>query len=95
MNNTIPLDEEETQILNEIDGNEWKDNPLSQDEARMYKQYAEYTLSLRERKPTPIDFTVAELAFLKAKSREIDVNFQIIVQALVRNYAAGKIRLEL
>lgn len=94
-NHDVFLDKEEMQILKEIDGNEWKDDSLSVEEKALYKQHAEHTLSLYEKKPTQIDFTVSELAFLRAKSVEVNVNIQNIVQALVRNYAAGKIRLEL
>ncbi len=94
-NHRIRLNDEEVQILKGIDNNEWQDDPLSENEKKKYKQYAEHTLLLQKKKTTQIDFTVAELAFLMAKAREIDVTVQNVVQALVRNYAAGKIRLEL
>jgi len=89
------LDTEEYKILQEVNNNEWVETPLSLEEKKMYKQHAEYTLSLHEKKVTPIELTISELAFLKAKSVEVNLKIQDIVQALVRNYAAGKIRLEL
>ncbi len=96
MNNEyVELDDEEFQILKGIEDNEWQDDPLSEGDKKLYKQYADYTLSLQEKKATQIDFTVAELAFLMAKAKEIDVPVENIVQTLVRNYAAGKIRIEL
>jgi catalase len=96
MNNEyVELDGEEIQILKGIEDNEWQDDPLSEVEKKLYQQYADYTLTLQEKKATQIDFTVAELAFLMAKAKEIDVPVGNIVQTLVRNYAAGKIRIEL
>ncbi len=94
-NEYLILDDEEAQILKSLESNEWEDHPLSEDEKKVYKQYADYTLSLQEKKTTEIDFTIAELAFLMAKAKEVDVTVQNVVQTLVRNYAAGKIRLEL
>jgi hypothetical protein len=94
-NEYLILDDEEAKILKSLENNEWEDHPLSEDEKKVYKQYADYTLSLQEKKTTEIDFTIAELAFLMAKAKEIDVTVQNVVQTLVRNYAAGKIRLEL
>jgi hypothetical protein len=91
----LQLDDEEVQIMKSLVNNEWVDDHLSEDEKKQYKQYADYTLSLQEKRATEIDLTVSDLAFLMAKSKEIDVTVQNIVQALVRNYAEGKIRLEL
>ena len=94
-NEYLQLDEDEAKILKSLENNEWEDHQLSEDEKKIYKQHADYTLSLQEKKTTQIDFTVAELAFLMAKAKEVDVTVQSVVQTLVRNYAAGKIKLEI
>ena len=92
--NAIFLDNDETELLNEIESGEWIDKPLSQDELKIYQNHAKYTKSLQEKRQTTIRFSVSDLAIIKAKSKELGIGYQNLIQALVHNYATGKIRLE-
>lgn len=93
-NNAIFLDNDEITLLNEIENGEWIDKPLSKNELKIYQNHAKYTKSLQEKRQTTIRFAVSDLAIVKAKSKELGIGYQNIIQALVHNYATGKIRLE-
>jgi len=93
-NDTIFLDNDETALLNEIENGEWIDKPLSPSELKIYQNHAKYTKSLQEKRQTTIRFAISDLAIVKAKSKELGIGYQNLIQALVHNYATGKIRLE-
>ena len=81
-------------FCNEIENREWIDKPLSKNEREAYQNHAKYTKSLQEKRQTTIRFAISDLAIVKAKSKELGIGYQNIIQALVHNYAAGKIKLE-
>jgi len=89
------LDNEEREILEEIERGEWKDLSLDEEEKERFKEAAAYTRSLQEKRQTTIRFSVADLAVVKAKAKELGIGYQNLIQALVHNYAKGKIKLEL
>ncbi len=95
MNNKISLDKEELALLDEIENNQWIDAPLSPADKEKYKEYATYTKSLQEKRQTTIRFSVKDLAAIKAKSKDLGIGYQNLIQALVHNYAIGKIKIEL
>ncbi len=90
----LVLDKEESQLLDEIESNEWVDSPLTENEINKYKESAKYTKSLREKKQTTIRFSVSDLATVKAKAKDLGIGYQNLIQALVHNYATGKLKLE-
>lgn len=90
----IYLDDEEKELLNEIENKEWISKPLSAQESQEYQNNARYTKSLQEKRQTTIRFSVSDLAAIKAKSKEMGIGYQNLIQALVHNYAIGKIKLE-
>jgi predicted DNA binding CopG/RHH family protein len=92
---TITLDEEESQLLNELEGNEWQSKPLSSVQMAHYQNSAQYTKSLQQKKQTTIRFALSDLATVKAKSQEMGIGYQNLIQMLVHNYAVGKIKLEI
>jgi predicted DNA binding CopG/RHH family protein len=92
---TIILNEEESQLLNELEANEWQSKPLSPTESTHYQQSAKYTKSLQQKKQTTIRFALSDLATVKAKSQELGIGYQNLIQMLVHNYAVGKIKLEI
>jgi len=94
-NKEFVYNNEELQLLQEIEDNKWAEAPLSEKELNGYSQNAKYTKSLHEKKQTTIRFSVEDLAVVKAKAKEIGVGYQNLIQALVCNYAKGKIKLEL
>ena len=93
-NNPIIPDNEESNLLAEINRGEWEDKPLSTQELDTYKKAAKYTRLLQEKRQTTIRFSVSDLAIIKAKSKEMGIGYQNLIQVLVHNYATGKIKLE-
>lgn len=94
MKKKIIYDNEELELLEEIERDEWTSQELSQNEIEKYQQSALYTKSLNEKKQTTIRFSTQDLAIIKAKSKEIGIGYQNLIQTLVHNYAIGKIKLE-
>ena len=93
-NNPIILDNEELNLLAELNKGEWADKPLSKEELDSYQKSAAYTRLLQEKRQTTIRFSVSDLAIIKAKSKEMGIGYQNLIQVLVHNYATGKIKLE-
>ena len=89
------LDRDEIQLLQEIERGKWTDRPLSEKEREDYRKHALYTRSLQQKKQTTIRFSISDLATIKAKSKKLGIGYQNLIQALVHNYATGKIKLEL
>ncbi len=88
------LDTEELEVLSSLDKKDSFKKP-TQDEIQKYQESALYTKAQLQKKQTTIRFSVADLAAIKAKAKELGVGYQNIIQALVHNYATGKIKLEL
>lgn len=93
-NNPAIFDNEELNLLAEIDRGEWTDKPLSNGEIDSYRNAAAYTKLLQEKRQTTIRFSVGDLAIVKAKAKEMGIGYQNLIQVLVHNYAAGKIKIE-
>ena len=93
MKDNIILDNEELELLEELESDSFIDKPLSDKEMEEYKNHTLYTKSLQEKKQTTIRFSVSDLAIIKSKSKEIGIGYQNLIQALVHNYAIGKIKL--
>jgi predicted DNA binding CopG/RHH family protein len=89
------LDKEEAELLDEIEAGEWQEEVLNKSEKKRYKEYAKYTKSLQEKRQTTIRFAVSDIAVIKARAKEIGIGYQNLIQALVHNYAEGKIKLEI
>ena len=87
-------DAEELALLDEIEKGEWQDAPLTDKEKERYAQSAAYTKSLQEKRQTTIRFAVSDLAIIKARAKEMGIGYQNLIQALVHNYAHGKMRIE-
>lgn len=90
----IHLDNDELELLGEIESGGWISTPLANDEKIAYQNYAKYTKFLQEKRQTTIRFSVGDLAAIKAKSKELGIGYQNLIQTLVHNYATGKIKLE-
>lgn len=88
-------DQEELDLLDEIEAGEWQNSEMLEEEKEEYKQSALYTKAMSQKKQTTIRFAAGDLAIIKAKSKEIGIGYQNLIQTLVHNYATGKIKLEL
>jgi predicted DNA binding CopG/RHH family protein len=95
MKKQIHLDNNELELLGEIENREWISTPLANDEKTAYQNYAKYTKSLQEKRQITIRFSVSDLAAIKAKSKELGIGYQNLIQTLVHSYATGKIKLEM
>jgi predicted DNA binding CopG/RHH family protein len=91
----ILLDNYELELLGEVENGKWVSVPLTNDEKTAYQNYAKYTKSLQEKRQTTIRFSVSDLAAIKAKSKELGIGYQNLIQTLVHSYATGKIKLEM
>jgi predicted DNA binding CopG/RHH family protein len=87
-------DDEELEILDALDNDTSNFTPLTSQERDQYSQNAKYTKSLNQKRQTTIRFSVSDLATIKAKAKEMGIGYQNLIQALVHNYATGKIKLE-
>ena len=92
-NDTKYLNNEELELLESLESGEWIDEPITLDERDKYQNYAKYTKALQEKKQTTIRFAVSDLAIIKAKSKELGIGYQNLIQLLVHNYATDKIKL--
>jgi predicted DNA binding CopG/RHH family protein len=95
MKNDTSLDKEELELLKDLESKAFIEVPLSEEQKQEYSSYAKYTKSLQEKRQTTIRFSISDLATVKAKAKEIGIGYQNLIQALVHNYAQGKIKLEL
>jgi len=91
--NEFILDNEETQLLDELESGFWLDETVDDYKLNNYKESAKYTKSLAEKKQTTIRFSVSDLAILKARAKEMGIGYQNLIQALVHNYVTDKVKL--
>ena len=87
-------DEEELEILESLDEKDSFQKP-TREQVNHYKESALLTKAQNMKKQTTIRFNVADLVSVKTKAKELGIGYQNIIQALVHNYAQGKIKLEL
>ena len=85
-------DLEEMEILENIENAK---SVMNENDKEKYAKYATYTKSLRKKKPVTIRFNITDLAAIKAKAKELGINYQNLIQALVHNFATGKIKMDL
>lgn len=92
----LQLDEEEKELLRAIDSGEIKSRPLTPEEREEHMQAARNTLKRLEKdKNISIRLNNEDLSILKTKAQTSGVPYQTIIGALIHQYAAGKIKLEL
>ncbi|BCD61800.1 hypothetical protein NitYY0826_C0663 [Nitratiruptor sp. YY08-26] len=83
---------EEMEILENIENAK---SILKKEDREKYAKFAKYTKSLRKKKPVTIRFSITDLAAVKAKAKELGISYQNLIQALVHNFATGKIKIDL
>jgi predicted DNA binding CopG/RHH family protein len=86
---------DEIELLNDLENGICESNDLSASESKRYSEYAKHTKELRQKKQTTIRFSVSDLIVIKAKAKKSNIGYQNLIQALVHNYAIGKIDLKL
>ncbi len=92
----MPMDEYEKDLIEAIESSDMVFEKPSQERLDMLKNSAKQTLDLLEsKKQISIKFKEKDLLIIKQKAKDISIPYQNIIQALVHNYATGKIKLEI
>lgn len=94
-NDNLFLAEDELELLESLEAGEWQVEEVSPTELAQLKEAASYSKSLLKQEPTTLNFKTQDLASLKAKGKELGIDYQIIIQALVHNYLKGEIQLKI
>ena len=89
----MPYDKEELEIVDAIENNKLKSVPFDND---AIKADAKHSLEyLTQKKQISINMKQSDLDFIKQKANDIGISYQNIIQALVHNYATGKLELRI
>jgi predicted DNA binding CopG/RHH family protein len=91
----LPLDEEEAKLMESIENDEWK--PLSKTEEEQIKKQLQESAEYYSKKTKPISIRLQQtvLGKLKEKSRYNGIPYQSIISILAKQYAEGKINIQL
>ena len=91
-----PLDEYEKDLIEALENNDMVLEKPDEERLEMLQESAKETLRLLEaKKQISIKLKEKDLLIIKQKAKEISIPYQNIIQALVHNYAVGKIKLEI
>ncbi len=89
----MKYDKEELEILEAIEGGTMKKAAFDND---VIRSNAIETMSfLKEKKQISINMKRSDLEFIKQRANDIGISYQNIIQALVHNYATGKLKLNI
>jgi len=89
----MKYDKEELEILEAIEGGAMQKAAFNND---VIKSNATETMSfLKEKKQISINMKRSDLEFIKQRANDIGMSYQNIIQALVHNYATGKLKLNI
>ncbi len=92
----MPMDEYEKELIDAIESDDMVLEKPTPERLDMLQKSAKETLELLEaKKQISIKFKEKDLLIIKQKAKEISIPYQNIIQALVHNYATGKIKLEI
>ncbi len=82
---------EELEILEAIEGGDTL--PVDFDNNEIKKHVKETLEYMKQKKQISINMKQSDLDFLKQRANDIGISYQNIIQALVHNYATGKLKL--
>ncbi len=89
----MKYDNEELEILEAIENNKVEKVPFDN---QTIKAVASNTLEyFSKKKQISINMKQSDLDFIKQRANDIGISYQNIIQALVHNYANGKLKLQL
>ena len=87
----MKYDNEELEILEAIEGDTVASVDFDNEEI---KKRSKETLSyLKQKKQISINMKQSDLDFIRQRANDIGISYQNIIQALVHNYATGKLKL--
>jgi len=85
--------EEELEILEAIEKGNVEKTAFDNDIIRL--NAAQTVELLKEKKQISINMKRSDLEFIKQRANDIGISYQNIIQALVHNYATGKLKLNI
>ncbi len=89
----MKYDNEELEILEAIEGERVVSVDFDNEEI---KNLSRETLAyLKKKKQISINMKQSDLDFIKQRASDIGISYQNIIQALVHNYATGKLKLSI
>ncbi len=91
-----PIDEYEQDLIEALERNDTVLQKPDEERLEVLQESAKETLRLLDtKKQISIKLKEKDLLIIKQKAKEISIPYQNIIQALVHNYAVGKIKLEI
>jgi len=91
-----PMDEYEKDLIEAIEGSDISFEKPTQERLESLQNSAKQTLELLDaKKQISIKLKEKDLRIIKQRAKEVSIPYQNIIQALVHNYASGKIKLEI
>lgn len=89
----MKYDAEEKELLNALE----KENieHVSFDNEHIKKTAADTLDYLNQKKQITINMKQSDLDFVKQRAKDIGISYQNIIQALIHNYAHGKVELKI
>ena len=89
----MKYDNEELEMLEAIENNKVTSVHFDNDDI---KERAKKTLAYsKQKKQISINMKQADLDFIRQRANDIGISYQNIIQALVHNYATGKLKLSI
>ncbi len=87
----MKYDHEELEILEAIESD--KITSVDFDNEEIKKLSKETLAYLKQKKQISINMKQSDLDFIRQRANDIGISYQNIIQALVHNYATGKLKL--
>ncbi len=87
----MKYDQEELEILEAIESD--KITSVDFDNEEIKKSSKETLAYLKQKKQISINMKQSDLDFIRQRANDIGISYQNIIQALVHNYATGKLKL--
>lgn len=89
----MKYDSEEKELLDALEKGELEQIPFDNEHI---KKTATDTLDyLNQKKQITINMKQSDLDFVKQRAKDIGISYQNIIQALIHNYAHGKVELKI
>ena len=92
----VPLDAEEAELIEAIENDAFVPSPLDLDRAAALQNAAEETRrAIETKRQISIKISEHDLNRIRQRAHAVSIPYQNIIQALLRRYASGDIRLEI
>ncbi|MEN8146552.1 MAG: hypothetical protein ABFR02_02945 [Campylobacterota bacterium] len=89
----MKYDNEELELLDAIESGNIEHSAFDNEQIKV--EAAKTLAYLKQKKQISINMKQADLDFIKQRANDIGISYQNIIQALVHNYATGKLKLNI